>query len=565
MSHQTPLIATLVWALVLAYLAGMVAQRLRMPPIVGYLLAGVALGPFTPGLVADQAIVPELSEIGVILLMFGVGLHFSLSDLLAVRAIAIPGAVVQIAIATLLGIGLAYAIGWSFGAGLVFGLALSTASTVVLLRALEEHHLLETLRGRIAVGWLIVEDLAMVLALVLLPALAGMLGGHAAGGMSANLLPTLALTLGKVAAFIALMLVVGRRVIPWLLEHTASAGSRELFTLSVLAIALGVAYASALLFGVSFALGAFFAGMMLNESKLSHEVAEDSLPFRDAFAVLFFVAVGMLFDPMILLRRPFAVLGVVVVIVFGKSLAALALVRAFRRPLDVGLTIAISLAQIGEFAFILAALGIELGLIDRDARDLILAGAIVSICVNPLLFAALGTWQARREHADSEAMPAIAEASPGPPLPECDHIILVGFGRVGMLVGRHLREDGHALVLIELDRDRLEEARALGIAGLLGHAGAEGILEMAHAARARAILTAMTPALEAGHIVRRARELNPAIAVLSRAHSDEEVAYLGECGTDVAVVGEREIAHRLCDSIEDLFKPAPREAVQSRE
>jgi CPA2 family monovalent cation:H+ antiporter-2 len=557
MSHQTPLIATLVSAFVLAYLAGMVAQRLRVPPLVGYLLAGVVLGPFTPGPVVDQAIAPELSESGVILLMFGVGLHFSLGDLLAVRAIAIPGAVVQIAIATLLGIGLAHAIGWPFGTGLVFGLALSTASTVVLLRALQEHHLLETQRGRIAVGWLIVEDLAMVFTLVVLPALAGMLGGHAADGISANLLPALALTLGKVAAFIAVMLLVGRRAIPWLLEHTAGTGSRELFTLSVLAIALGVAYASARLFGVSFALGAFFAGMVLNESKLSHEAAEDSLPFRDAFAVLFFVAVGMLFDPMILLRRPFAVLGVVAVIVFGKSLAALVLVRAFRRSLDVGLTIAISLAQIGEFAFILAGVGVALGLLDKDARAVILAGAIVSICVNPLLFSGLDAWQTRRERGDAAA-PVVAKASLGPQLPERDHIILVGFGRVGTLVRRRLREDGHALALIESDRDRLKEARALGIAGILGNAGAEGMLEMAHAARARAILTAMTPALEAGHIVRRARELNPAIAVFARAHSDEEVAYLCECGADVAVMGEREIAHRLGDSVAGLFEPISR-------
>ncbi|HEX7768836.1 MAG TPA: monovalent cation:proton antiporter-2 (CPA2) family protein, partial [Dokdonella sp.] len=319
MPHHTPLIATLVSAFVLAYVAGMTAQRLRLPPIVGYLLAGVALGPFTPGVVADQALAPELSEIGVILLMFGVGLHFSLGDLLSVRAIALPGAAVQIAIATLLGMALGWAMGWPVGSGLVFGLALSTASTVVLLRALEERRLLETQRGRIAIGWLIVEDLAMVLALVLLPAVAGLLGGEG-GARGGNVWLTLATTLGKVTAFVAVMLVVGRRLIPWLLERTAGVGSRELFTLAVLAIALGVAYASAMLFGVSFALGAFFAGMVLNESKLSHQAAQDSLPFRDAFAVLFFVSVGMLFDPSILLREPLPLLGVLAIILVGKSL-----------------------------------------------------------------------------------------------------------------------------------------------------------------------------------------------------------------------------------------------------
>ncbi|HEY0181108.1 MAG TPA: cation:proton antiporter, partial [Dokdonella sp.] len=318
MPHDTPLIATLVFALVLAYVAGMLAQRVRLSPLVGYLLAGVAVGPFTPGFVADQALAPELSELGVILLMFGVGLHFSLGDLLAVRAIAIPGAIVQIVIATLLGLLLSRLLGWPFGGGLVFGLALSVASTVVLLRALEERRLLESERGRIAIGWLIVEDLAMVLVLVLLPALAGLLGGSAGGAGAAHghgVLAALAITLGKVAAFVALMLVFGRRAIPWLLERTAGVGSRELFTLAVLAIALGVAYASARLFDVSFALGAFFAGMVLNESKLSHEAAAESLPFRDAFAVLFFVSVGMLFDPAILVREPLPVLGTFAVVV----------------------------------------------------------------------------------------------------------------------------------------------------------------------------------------------------------------------------------------------------------
>ena len=554
MPHHTPLIATLVSALVLAYVAGMLAQRLRLSPIVGYLLAGVALGPFTPGVVADQKLAPELAEFGVILLMFGVGLHFSLKDLLSVRAIAIPGAVVQIAIATVLGMALGWLMGWSFGAGLLFGIALSTASTVVLLRALEERRLLETQRGRIAIGWLIVEDLAMVLALVLLPALAGLLGGNGGAQAGGNVWLSLLLTLGKVAAFLAIMLMVGRRVIPWLLERTAGTGSRELFTLAVLALALGVAYASAMLFGVSFALGAFFAGMVLNESRLSHQAATDSLPLRDAFAVLFFVSIGMLFDPMILLREPLAVLGTLLIIVIGKSLAALAIVHAFRRPLDVGLTIATSLAQIGEFSFILAGLGVDLGLLSKDGRDLILAGAILSICANPLLFAALDRWQARREAAVAAALPRPDDMPPGPPLPLADHIILIGFGRVGSLVGRRLHEAGRSLALIESNREFLDHARASGIPGVLGNAVTEDMLVAVHAATARALLLAIPQTLEAGQIIKRARQINPAIAVLARAHSDDDVAYLLGCGADAAVMGEREIARSMCDSIDSLAR-----------
>jgi CPA2 family monovalent cation:H+ antiporter-2 len=551
MPHYTPLIATIVFALVLACAAGALALRLKLSPIVGYLIAGVAVGPFTPGFVADQALAAELSEIGVILLMFGVGLHFSLGDLLAVRAIAIPGAAVQITIATLLGMLLAWLIGWPIGEGLVFGLALSTASTVVLLRALESRRLIETTRGRIAVGWLIVEDLAMVLTLVLLPPLAALLGGTpAAGHAGENLYAALGLTFAKVAAFIALMLIVGRRAIPWLLERLAGFGSREIFTLTVLAIALGVAYASARLFDVSFALGAFFAGMVLNESKLSHEAAEQSLPFRDAFAVLFFVSVGMLFDPAIVLRHPLALLATLAIIVVGKSIAALAIVRLFGRPSDVGLTIAASLAQIGEFSFILAGLGADLGLLGKEGRDLILAGAILSICLNPLLFTALDGWFARR--AGKGARPAREELPAGPPLPSAGHIVLVGFGRVGSRVGRALHEAGHALALIESDRDLLDEARALGIAGLLGNASAQDTLAAANIGGARAVVIAIPQTIEAGQIIEHARAQNSGIAVLARAHSDRDVDYLLAHGADLAIMGEREIARSLCESVESL-------------
>ena len=554
MLHHTPLIATIVFALVLAYAAGALALKLRLAPIVGYLLAGVAVGPFTPGFVADQSLAAELSEIGVILLMFGVGLHFSLGDLLAVRAIAIPGAAVQIAIATLLCMALAWLLGWSVGAGLVFGLALSVASTVVLLRALEVRRLLETGRGRIAVGWLIVEYLAMVLVLVLLPPLAGMLGGHAdAAHAGANIYVTLGITFAKVAAFIALMLIVGRRAIPWLLEKTAGLGSRELFTLAVLAISLGVAYASARLFDVSFALGAFFAGMVLKESSLSQEAAEQSLPFRDAFAVLFFVAAGMLFDPTILVRQPLPVLATLGIIVVGKSLAALAIVRAFGRPFETGLTIAVSLAQIGEFSFILAALGMDLGLLPKEGSDLILAGAILSIFLNPILFAALDRWQARREVEAVAPLPAIDdEHAPGPPVPTADHVVLIGFGRVGSRVGRTVHEAGHAIALIESDRDSLDAARALGIAGLLGNASSEDVLAAANTATARAVVVAIPQTIEAGQIIEHARRLKPGIAVIVRAHTDRDVDYLLARGADAAIMGERAIARGMIDSVEKL-------------
>jgi CPA2 family monovalent cation:H+ antiporter-2 len=554
MPHYTPLIATIVFALVLAYAAGALALKLRLAPIVGYLLAGVAVGPFTPGFVADQSLAGELSEIGVILLMFGVGLHFSLGDLLAVRAIAIPGAAVQIAIATLLGMALAWLLGWSVGAGLVFGLALSVASTVVLLRALEVRRLLETGRGRIAVGWLIVEDLAMVLVLVLLPPLAGLLGGHAdAAHAGGNIYVTLGITFAKVAAFIALMLIVGRRAIPWLLEKTAGLGSRELFTLAVLAISLGVAYASARLFDVSFALGAFFAGMVLKESSLSQEAAEQSLPFRDAFAVLFFVAAGMLFDPMILVRQPLPVLATLLIIVVGKSLAALAIVRAFGRPFETGLTIAVSLAQIGEFSFILAALGMDLGLLPKEGSDLILAGAILSIFLNPILFAALDRWQAQREVEAAAPLPAIDdEHAPGPPVPTADHVVLIGFGRVGSRVGRAVHEAGHAIALIESDRDSLDEARALGIAGVLGNASSEDVLAAANTATARAVVVAIPQTIEAGQIIEHARRLKPGIAVIVRAHTDRDVDYLLARGADAVIMGERAIARGMIDSVEKL-------------
>jgi CPA2 family monovalent cation:H+ antiporter-2 len=576
MPHHTALIATIVAGLGLAFVFGAIAHRLKLSPLVGYLVAGVLIGPFTPGYVADQELAPQLAEIGVILLMFGVGLHFSLKDLLAVKAIALPGAVGQMAIATLLGMALAWSLGWSIGAGLVFGLALSVASTVVLLRALQERRLIESEKGRIAVGWLIVEDLAMVLALVLLPALSGVLGGRSdaaaqsgtadvvqAAGLVGWLDPSsvwlaLALTLVKVAAFVGLMLVVGRRVIPWVLHWVAHSGSRELFRLSVLAIALGVAFGAAELFGVSFALGAFFAGMILAESQLSHQAAQETLPLRDAFAVLFFVSVGMLFDPSILVREPGPVLATVAIIVVGKSIAALLIVLAFRHQLSTALTISASLAQIGEFSFILAGLGVSLALLPPAGRDLILAGALLSILINPVLFVALDRLaprlhareQQRRAAAkpDQTASAAGTTATLAPELPVTSlsgHTVLVGYGRVGSLLGEALKERGEPFLVIEEREGTVERLRAEGVEVILGNAGQRGLLEAANLAGAKCLVSAIPNPFEASTLLERARAANPDIEIVARAHSDAEVEHLQRFGADRIVLGELEIAREI--------------------
>src|SRR5688572_22880358 len=441
--HHTSLIAILVAGFVLAFIFGALAQKLRLSPLVGYLLAGVVAGPFTPGFVGDQTLAPQLAEIGVILLMFGVGLHFSLRDLLDVKAIALPGAIAQIALATALGWGMAWVLGWSHGAGIVFGLSLSVASTVVLLRALEERRLVETGRGRIAVGWLIVEDLAMVLALVLLPALAGLLKGEASDPV--EVWEALFKTLAKVGAFVAVMLIVGRRVIPWVLERVAGTGSRELFTLCVLAIALGVAFGSSELFGVSFALGAFFAGLLLNESEFSHQAANETLPLRHAFAVLFFVSVGMLFNPMILFERPLEVLATFAIIVVGNGLITYALSRMFGKTHDASLLLGVSLAQIGEFSFILAGLGVQVGVLPDAGQDLILAGALLSIIFNPLGMSLLD----RRRAAQTAQTHATADALAAVPSDIDQHVLLIGYGRVGRELARVLTEHGVPLVVVD--------------------------------------------------------------------------------------------------------------------
>ncbi len=520
MPHDTSLIDIVAVGLGLAFVLGTLANKLRLSPLVGYLLAGVFVGPFTPGFVADQEIATQLSEIGVMLLMFGVGLHFSLDDLLEVKWIAIPGAVAQIAVATLLGMGLAWAMGWPALHGFVFGLALSVASTVVLLRAMEERRLLDTRRGRIAVGWLIVEDLVMVLALVLLPALGGVLGE---GGTrpedttTGAIFAALGLTLLKVSLFVAVMLLVGRRVIPWTLERVAGTGSRELFTLAVLAIALGVAFGSAALFGVSFALGAFFAGLLLNESELSHKAASDSLPLRDAFAVLFFVSVGMLFDPMIVINEPLAVLATLAMIVFGKSAAAFLLVKMFGHSKRTALTISASLAQIGEVAFILAGLGIALGMMSEHGRNLVLAGAILSIMLNPLLFTLLERYLAKTETIEEQILEEAVEEEKQIPVDMCNHALVVGYGRVGSLLGGKLAEAGIPLVVIENSRPRVEALREQGIKTVLGNAANPEVMDLARLDCARWLLLTIPNGYEAGEIVASARAKRPNSEIIARA------------------------------------------------
>jgi monovalent cation:H+ antiporter-2, CPA2 family len=549
MHHDTTLIALVAVGFVLACAFGYLAIRVRLPPIVGYLLAGIAVGPFTPGFVGDAGIAAQLAEIGVILLMFGVGLHFSTDTLLAVRWIAIPGAVGQIAVATAIGTFMAMSWGWSLGAGLVLGLALSVASTVVLLRALQQRNELDSQHGRIAVGWLIVEDLAMVLALVFLPALAEVLQGSGGELRTLALLQDLGITVGKIALFVALALVGGKRLVPWLLEHIARTGSRELFTLAVLAIALGIAYGSAELFDVSFALGAFFAGVLLSESELSHQAAADSLPLQDAFAVLFFVSVGMLFDPTILVRDPLAVIAVLLAIVVGKSVAAFLIVLLFRYPVATALTVSASLAQIGEFSFILAAMGVSLGLLPPEGRDLVLAGALISITLNPFVFATITPvtrWVRARPslYALVERGAARLAALPENPRSNSlrEHAVIVGYGRVGGMIGAALADEKLPFVVIERDLRLVETLRERGIRAIYGDASAPGVLEAAHIQSAKLLVIASPDSYAARLVLDLARQANSRIDTVVRTHTDPEREHFERQGVGRVMMGERELA-----------------------
>lgn len=539
MPHDTSLIGTIVAGLGVAFLMGALAHRLKISPIAGYLLAGVMVGPFTPGFVADTGLALQLAEIGVILLMFGVGLHFSLKDLLSVRKIAVPGAIAQIAVATALGMMLGLWLGWSVEGSIVFGLALSVASTVVLLRALQARDMVETEKGRIAVGWLIVEDLVMVLALVLLPAMFGARGDE---GGSAGLLQSAGIVLVKVVGFVAFMFVIARRVLPWVLHWVAHSGSRELFRLAVLAIALGVAFGAAVIFDVSFALGAFFAGMILGETQLSRRAAEETLPLRDAFAVLFFVSVGMLFDPMVLVEQPGPVIATVAIIVVGKSVAAFALVRAFGHKSQTALTISVSLAQIGEFSFILAGLGVGLKVLPETGRDLILAGSLLSILFNPILFS-LAVRRLRAEELDE-----VATDADDADVPACNAgVVLIGYGRVGSHIGSLICGRGEGLTVIEDQKDMAAAAREAGATVIVGDATKESVLRQAGLDEASTLLIAIPEGVEAGAIVRRARAINPQLVIVARAHSDEEVTDLVRRGADHVVMAERETASRMAE------------------
>lgn len=554
MHGAMPLIVTLAAALGLALVFGFVASRLKLPALVGYLLAGIVIGPHSPGFVADVNLAMQLAEIGVMLLMFGVGLHFSLDDLIAVRRIAVPGAVVQMGTATAMGAVLAWWWGWPWPAALLFGVALSVASTVVLLRALESRGAIDSVNGKIAVGWLVVEDLAMVLVLVMLPTVAAWSHGE---GQAQDAWQALLRTLLAVGAFLVVMLVAGRKVLPWVLLHISRTGSRELFTLGVMAAAVTIAYGSSALFGVSVALGAFFAGLVLRESEFSHRAAEESLPFRDAFAVLFFVSVGMLFDPAVLVDQPMHVLGVAAIIILGKSVAAAALVLAFRYPLNTALTVSVSLAQIGEFSFILAALGTSLGVLPAEAKSLIVAGAMLSIALNPLLFSLIEPvrqWVLQRSEL---ARRLEAREDPLAELPITTHqrylarqVVLVGYGGVGRRVAEALYAQRVPFVVVARSRAVVEDLRARGWAAVFGEAVEPATLIQAHIAHARQLVVTGHDAGEALIMLETARALNTDIVAVAQAGSDDEARWLRQAGYQQVFTGDDGLSAMLVQTVE---------------
>ncbi|HWU35111.1 MAG TPA: YbaL family putative K(+) efflux transporter [Methylovorus sp.] len=560
MDHNITLISTIAAGFGLALVFGFIAEKIKLPALVGYLLAGILIGPSTPGFVADTGIASQLSEIGVMLLMFGVGLHFSIADLMAVKRIALPGAVVQMTLATVLGASVAYWWGWTLGEGLIFGLALSCASTVVLLKALEARGIVDSMNGKIAVGWLVVEDLATVLVLVLMPPLAGILGGTAPVVSAAPLWQTIGFTLLQVSFFIAFMLVAGKRLLPWLLWHVAKTGSRELFTLAVIAAAISIAFGAAKLFSVSFALGAFFAGMVMRESEFSHRAAEESLPLRDSFAVLFFVSVGMLFDPAILLKEPFSVLAVVAIIIVGKSIAAMAIVLAFRYPLNTALTVAASLAQIGEFSFILAGLGMGLGILPAEGMSLVLAGALISIALNPLVFSLakpiekwLLSFSKLARHLDRRTDPfAELPMSTERKLLE-GQVVLVGYGRVGRRIAQALTEQGIPFVIAEQNREIVEGLRKKGIAAVSGNAADPAVLVQAHIQNASMLVIATPETIDFRKMSAAASMLQPSIEIVVRTHNEEESTLLRKDGIGTVFYGEEELAKGMTKHILDRF------------
>ena len=564
MGHNFTLISTIAAGFGMALVLGFIAERLRFTALVGYLLAGILLGPATPGFVADADLASQLSEIGVMLLMFGVGLHFSPADLWSVKRIAIPGAVVQMAVATLLGALIAHLWGWPWDGAIILGVSLSCASTVVLLRALESKKLLTSMDGRIAVGWLVMEDLATILVLVLIPALASIMGSEtteqAMHGKS--LWRAVAEVLLHVSAFIALMMIGGRRLMPWLLWQVSRTGSRELFTLTVIATAIGIAYAASVLFQASFALGAFFAGVVMRESEFSHRAAQESLPFREAFSVLFFVSVGMMFDPKILFEQPWELLCVVLIIVFGKFIAAIAIVLAFRYPLNTALTVAASLAQIGEFSFILAGLGAQHNMLPPEGMSLILAGALISIALNGFIFTAMSPLQRWLLKRSALARRLAQRSDPYAQLPTSTarkylqgQVVLVGYGRVGARIAQALETQGIPYVVAEQNRECVEDLRRRGIAAVCGNASDPAVLIQAHIARAAMLVVASQSSTEARTMADTARTLNPSIEIVLRTHSDDEFNLLRKENLGKVFFGEEELAKGMSRHVLDRFSP----------
>lgn len=562
MDHNVTLISTIAAGFGLALIFGFIAERFKLSALVGYLVAGILIGPATPGFVADAHIASQLSEIGVMLLMFGVGLHFSVDDLLSVKRIAIPGAIVQMSFATVLGMYVANTWGWTIGEGLVFGLSLSCASTVVLLKALESRNLMQSINGKITIGWLVVEDLVTVLVLVLLPPLASLLGGTTIESSTASIWQTIGMTLLQVVAFIVIMLVVAKRLLPWLLWHVAKTGSRELFTLAVISAAIGIAYGAAALFSVSFALGAFFAGMVMRESEFSHRAAQESLPLRDAFAVLFFVSVGMLFQPSVLLEKPMSVLAVVTVIIVGKSIAAMAITLAFRYPLNTALIVAASLAQIGEFSFILAGLGVALGILPAEGMSLILAGALISIAINPLLFSLIEpfkTWLVGRSRLASELE---KRADPYAELPMSTErkylegqVVLVGYGRVGRRIANELKARDIPFVVAEQNREMVENLRKKGVPAVCGNAAEPSVLIQAHIANAAMLVVATPDTIDVRKMVDTAKTLRPEISIVLRTHNEDESELLRKDNLGKVFYGEEELAIGMSKFIVNQFAP----------
>lgn len=553
MPHDVELIILLAVGFSLALVFGYIAARLRLPPLMGYLIAGVIISPNTPGIVADIHLANQLAELGVMFLMFGVGMHFSLNDLMQVRRIALPGAVLQIAVATLLGVGVSMMWGWSFGSALIFGLSLSCASTVVLLKALGDRGLLDSVNGKIAVGWLLVEDLVMVLALVLLPATAVLLGGQAIDNASdENIWLTLGLTLLKVSGFIAFMLIVGKRLIPMIMQVVARLGSRELFTLTVVAAAVSIAFGAYKVFGVSMALGAFFAGMVVKESDFSHRAEEETLPLREIFSILFFVSVGMLFDPRIMIEQPLHVLAVVAIIMIGKTIAAMALVLFFRYPINTALTVGASLAQIGEFSFILAALGVSLNLLSLEGQNLILAGALISITLNSFIFAAIEPVQKWIRERSNLARLLERSGDPLAMLPDevsqdylRDQVVIVGHGEVGRRITTSLMEQNIKVVIAEENREIVEKLRAKGIAAVSGVATEPGVLIQAHIQHARLLVISPMDILDIHKIVDIAKTLNPEIQVLVCAESKEEAEVIRRDNVGAVYYAKEEMAKNM--------------------